>query len=396
MDQDREVNLDEKQLEFVNSPVQSCSVIGVPGCGKSTTIAKYVIEKKTQGILNDKEILCILFGKPAQLSLLKKMDGYNMFEYVRTFDSLCREFLKKNKIYDMKNNYDRLNDEAKNEIHNEIRRKCGIFMNDPNTNMNFWNELKLVIVDEAQDINSNDFNIINCFKKKLSNLNLILIGDPNQCIYSEMRLSNEKYLLTHNKKVYTLENNYRSSHEIVTFAAYFQNNKTKIVCSSGVHGPLPKYIKSDCYDSSNKHIINFINEKIINGKSPGKIAILTKLRIQNTNFAKLLKKENIKYNNFNNDIKNPKDGINLMTYWKAKGLEWDIVVLYDFHDWNRSKRDFLNCIKFEGVTRPKSELCIYYNSKSKTPSRYNDDFIPNKECSIINTIPEYLYEKIEI
>jgi len=397
VDKLREKDLNDGQIRFIVSPVSSASLLGVPGCGKSTAIAEYVIHKKELNILKDKEIFCVCFGKQAQESLLKKMKGFNMVGYVRTFDSLCEEFLNKNNLgMTRPPNYDILSDDKKTMFHNEIRRKCKIFMEDIHTNIDFWKGLKLIIVDEAQDMNSIDFNIINCIRKKLNNVHLILIGDPNQCIFSSMRLSSAKYLLSHDKNVYMLENNYRSTPEIVKFSEYFQNMKNSMISSSNFTGPLPKYFTSNCYINTDNHIIKFIKESISNGTEPKNIVILTTKREQNSNFGKLFKRKgiDIKYNNFNNNIKNPKNGVNLMTYWKAKGLEWDIVICYDFHNDFRTESKLMNNIKFVGVTRAKKELYIYYNSIST--KKYNGRILLNKECSIIDTIPEELYEREDI
>ena len=51
VDKLREKDLNDDQIRFIVSPVSSSSLLGVPGCGKSTAIAEYVIHKKELNIL---------------------------------------------------------------------------------------------------------------------------------------------------------------------------------------------------------------------------------------------------------------------------------------------------------------------------------------------------------
>ena len=88
-----------------------------------------------------------------------------------------------------------------------------------------------------------------------------------------------------------------------------------------------------------------------------------------------------------------------------KGLENKMVILHNFSAWKTKdedgrwvdyEEDLLKRIQFVGCTRAREKLYIYFDRFSNTKSRYSRGFIPKDECSIINTIPEELYDREEI
>ena len=104
----------------------------------------------------------------------------------------------------------------------------------------------------------------------------------------------------------------------------------------------------------------------------------------------------INANNFcNPNIKGSKEGINIYTYHKSKGLEFKIVILYNFHNWYKfsDNPDELLNLKFVGITRAEKELHMYYTKYDLIPKKNGDMW--NKlvnECNIIKTIPRALYD----
>ena len=98
----------------------------------------------------------------------------------------------------------------------------------------------------------------------------------------------------------------------------------------------------------------------------------------------------LKTNNFNNDkLKIKDEGINIMTYYKCKCLEYKIVLLYDFQEWYYVKNENLDiCLKYVGVTRAKEQLYMYYNKSS--------NYGKAKESKFIKKIPHNLYNTINL
>ena len=170
----------KEQIEFIVSPVESSKLIGIPGGGKSTCISEYVIHKKTMKILYDREILCVVFNKKAQLSLFEKLKDYNMNNFVKTFDSVSESFKKENNInISTPKDFEILSDDEKNNYHNGVKKKCELLLDNSDTTINFCKYIKVIIVDEAQDMNKTEFSIISKISKKLNDIPIILVGDSN-------------------------------------------------------------------------------------------------------------------------------------------------------------------------------------------------------------------------
>lgn len=72
-----------------------------------------------------------------------------------------------------------------------------------------YNNIKMLFVDEAQDLNETQYNIIK-FIKEITKCSVHMVGDPNQNIY-QFRGSYEQYMLNHNGIVFNLTQNFRST-----------------------------------------------------------------------------------------------------------------------------------------------------------------------------------------
>ena len=131
------------------------------------------------------------------------------------------------------------------------------------------NQIKILFVDEAQDLNETQFNIISNLNKKLKII-VNLIGDPNQNIY-QFRKSSDKYLMNFKAHRFYLTHNFRSSQSIINFCKYFAINNLdgdKLLMYESTY-PLNKsymeYINlnNDEYNKWNSfknHVINYIDK----------------------------------------------------------------------------------------------------------------------------------------
>lgn len=136
------------------------------------------------------------------------------------------------------------------------------------------------LIDEFQDINKVQYELIRLFSQK--NKNVCAVGDDDQSIYS-FRGSDPGYLLSFEKdfpnaKVITLEQNYRSSHEIVSAAnQIIRLNKTrraKKMHSQFSMEELPVLFFPYDEEEEATMILTDMKEKIENGATPGSFAVL--------------------------------------------------------------------------------------------------------------------------
>jgi superfamily I DNA/RNA helicase len=108
-----------------------------------------------------------------------------------------------------------------------------LLYNRNNTDLYFGknSHVKVIFVDEAQDISGIQYNFIQILRQHL-NCYLILVGDPNQNIY-QFQGGSDKYLLDYNVHTYHLRINYRSKQHIIDFFNYLSPHKTDMVSSRG-------------------------------------------------------------------------------------------------------------------------------------------------------------------
>ncbi|RAZ95220.1 hypothetical protein DK853_31105, partial [Klebsiella oxytoca] len=79
----------------------------------------------------------------------------------------------------------------------------------------------VLVIDEAQDMTEDEFNLITALIDKNETLKVIAVGDDDQNIYS-FRKSDSKYMQylisKYQARFYELYENFRSKSNLVTFA----------------------------------------------------------------------------------------------------------------------------------------------------------------------------------
>ena len=346
--------MDENQLKFITSHIENSILIGNPGCGKTTTIIEYCIHKYKNKLIESYENFYIIsFSKDAQIDFIKRGNKssnphlFNKFN-IKTIHALSYKILAYfNKLLLEKTSinvlilttFKLLENKTKNELLEIV----------------FLSNIKFIIIDEAQDINENQYNLISLLCNKL-NIPLILVGDPNQNIY-QFQGGNDKYLLNHSNKIYTLNNNYRSSNEIIKFLNYIrphshfpemkapkkQIEKNKpFLYVNDIHNIL-QHIKKQLlitkYNLEDIAIIGPVKLSKINkyskdatdeNKSIGLQLICNFLHENNIKFIKHFSDVNENDANKLNDAKKIKDHVNILTSHSSKGLEFKKVLVINY------------------------------------------------------------------
>lgn len=155
-----------------------------------------------------------------------------------------------------------------------------LFLENPSLLGKYQERFQYLLIDEFQDINKVQYELI----KQLSyqHKNVIAVGDDDQSIYS-FRGSNPKYLLDFeidfpNAHVIKLEDNYRSSHEIVSSAneiiSYNKNRRAKLMKAQFSSNKPPVLFFPYDEEEEATIILTKIQEKIAKGARPSEFAIL--------------------------------------------------------------------------------------------------------------------------
>jgi DNA helicase II / ATP-dependent DNA helicase PcrA len=144
----------------------------------------------------------------------------------------------------------------------------------------YQNRFQYFLIDEFQDINKVQYELIKILSRKTENL--FAVGDDDQSIYA-FRGSDPTYLLSFEKdfpdsKIIILNENYRSSHEIISTANRIIEKNTsrrkKTMLAQYQHSLSPMLFYPFDEEEEATMIVQDIHEKLQNGYVPNDIAIL--------------------------------------------------------------------------------------------------------------------------
>lgn len=159
-----------------------------------------------------------------------------------------------------------------------------------------------IVVDEFQDTSKEQINILKALMDNPNWESLMVVGDDSQSIYGfrntspEFMINLPQVLNMPVKDIY-IENNFRSTPQIVDFAnAINDNNANKIDKSISALRPNGKAVTLEGFENKvdeENYVIKGIKNHIINGRKPEDIAIIAATKSELLKMQLLLSKENI-------------------------------------------------------------------------------------------------------
>lgn len=238
---------------------------------------------------NPRSVLGTISSAKSELVLPKDYASYAQGYYQRTVAKIYPEYqklLRTNQALD----FDDL-----------LVETVTLFNKEQKTLESFQKQFQYILVDEYQDTNKAQYILT----KQFSDLhkNLFVVGDMSQAIYS-FRGADYRNILNFqtdypNATVYNLEQNYRSTQNILDSA-------TNIIKNNSSHIPLDLWTENSAgekiliYTGDNeKGEARFVTTEILNSLSSGKkysnIAVLYRTNAQSRNIEEHLIKNNIPY-----------------------------------------------------------------------------------------------------
>lgn len=221
----------------------------------------------------------------------------------------------------------------------------------PNTS-----QIKYVIIDEAQDYTPLQYEI---FYKLFNSANMTILGDINQSINPFMNVgdyNNIHGILKNDTCIINLSKTYRSTMEITRFS---RKLLTETINDEYVerHGDEPKIIGFTDKNQLNKKLIEDIkNYKQKNYKS---IGIITKTVRETREVYEFLKENDVDVQCITKDDDGYVNGVLIMPSYLSKGLEFDIVIIYNASNKNYNNEDE-RLLLYTCCTRALHVLNIYY------------------------------------
>jgi hypothetical protein len=381
------IEYNEEQLIFINSVLEDSKLLGIPGGGKTQSIIGKVISHYNKNeITRNNNFLILTFSRRACNDFIEKGRRQNKILFntrnIRTLHSIAGKIIFK--ILQKRTGaqdtviicaIDLISNANKDEQNKKSLMEMPEFSN-----------LKVIFVDEAQDISYIQYQLILKISI-LTNCKVILIGDPNQNIY-QFQNGSDQYLLNHPGQTYYLIKNYRSTPHIVNFINQFRpwTEITQTMVSTKKEDDIFNK-KPVIFNGKVDDVIQDVINKILSSPFPREeIAIIGPVKKSKPNhdsytniglslFTNLLNESNIEYVKHYEDTRNDEEGqtdvkrvkgrINLMTIHGAKGLEFHQVFLLNFHTSTmgiiptEEKYKEFKYLWYVGLSRASYDLNIY-------------------------------------
>lgn len=205
-------DLSPTQLEIINDQKQQVAVLAGPGSGKTRILVHKLAAVVLMEKVKHEEVLMLTFSRSAVTEFKKRLYGLignaAAFIEIKTFHSFC--FSLMGKSGDLESSKTVVG-EALEAIRKEKTDRIKLTRS-------------ILLIDEAQDINSEEYELILELIKENEGLRVIMVGDDDQNIF-EFRGSDSSHLknfiTVHKITPWELVENFRSSSAIVEFSNRF-------------------------------------------------------------------------------------------------------------------------------------------------------------------------------
>ncbi|AGF57777.1 DNA helicase-2/ATP-dependent DNA helicase PcrA [Clostridium saccharoperbutylacetonicum] len=218
-------------------------------------------------------------------------------------------------------------------------------------------EIKYVIIDEAQDYSPLQYEI---FYQLFNHANLTILGDLDQSINPFMNVGDYKnisHIFTEDSTcIINLTKSYRSTMEITKFSRRMLNKDIGAECVER-SGNEPLLLGFSNEDAIKEKLLKDI--KIYNEKNYKSIGIITKTAKEANDLYNFLKdKVNVRAI-MKDDDEYVSDTLIIPAYL-AKGLEFDVVLIYNAGEENYSSEEE-RLLLYTACTRALHVLCVYFS-----------------------------------
>lgn len=383
-------SLSETQRKIIDDKLTKFIVVAAgPGSGKTKVLVHKLASLLLMEDVKHEQLLMVTFSRAAATEFKRRLieligNAANYIE-IKTFHSYCFDLLGKVGSIDksdsiLKSTITKIKD---NEV--EVSRITKA----------------VLVIDEAQDMDADEFALINILIEKNEEMRVIAVGDDDQNIYA-FRGADSKYLqkfiTDKGATKYELITNYRSRRNLVAFTNQFvktiQNRlkETPIVANLETNGE----IKIVHYSSSN--LITPLIEDIRGTGLAGTTCILTQTNTEAFQVAGLLTRIGLPAKLIqSNDGFSLKNLLEVRFFLAALKLEDGVFIIND-EVWGNAKRELVkrfklsskfemcsNLIKDFEATNPKkkykSDLDVFI-----TESRFEDFYSENGVTIFVSTI----------
>ena len=276
--------LSDRQAEIINDEESKYIVVAAgPGSGKTRVLVHKLASLLLLEDVKHEQLLMVTFSRAAATEfkkrLIKLIGNAAAFVEIKTFHSYCFDLLGKIGTLE--------------ESENVVKNAAELI---GNGEVELGRITKTVIViDEAQDMDENEFSLIKALMNRNDDMRIIAVGDDDQNI-SEFRGSDSKYLRelidNYGAKKYELTENYRSARKIVFFANAFANTiQSRMKIDDGI--PVRDFSGVVKITKHRSDLAQPIVNEIIERKHSGTVCVLTTTNDEALRVLGLLNKSNV-------------------------------------------------------------------------------------------------------
>lgn len=337
--------LSPTQLKIINDDKSKYIVVAAgPGSGKTRILVHKLASLLLMEDVKHEQLLMVTFSRSAATEfkkrLLQLIDTAAHYVEIKTFHSYCFDLLGRVGTI-----------EKSEEIIQETIRRIR------NGEVEASRITKTVLViDEAQDMDANEFALIKVLMDQNEDMRVIAVGDDDQNIY-EFRGASSKYfenMIRENKaEMYELVENYRSKSNLVDFTNQFARRipnrlkNTPIIAIQNDKGS----IKLVRYRSSN--LITPLVDDLLAAELAGSTCVLTKTNDEALQVTGLLLK-----NGMQAKLIQSNDGFNLCNLLEIRFFLSKLFLDEGIHTisddvWDKAKQElrerFRNSLNLETV-----------------------------------------------
>lgn len=382
--------LSPTQLRIINDNESKYIVVAAgPGSGKTRVLVHKLASLLLMEDVKHEQLLMLTFSRAAvtefKKRLFKLIGNAAHFIEIKTFHAYCFDLLGK------------VGSLEKSDV---ILKKTIEKIKNKEVEASRITKTVLVI-DEAQDMDEDEFNLINALMEQNEEMRVIAVGDDDQNIFGFRGASSkylEQFIETNKAGKHELLDNYRSKYNLVEFSNQFikrvqhRLKETPIIAKQTDNGK----IKLVRYQSA--HLITPLVSDILTTELTGITCVLTKTNEEALQITGLLLK-----NNMQAKLIQSNDGFNLynlveVRYFLSLLNQDDDVFIISDESWINAKRELVskfhnsnkleicnNIIRDFEVTNPKkkykSDLDVFIRE-----SKFEDFFNENGEIIFVSTI----------
>lgn len=326
--------LSPRQLKIINDKESKYIVVAAgPGSGKTRVLVHKLASLLLMEDVKHEQLLMVTFSRAAATEFKKRLikligNAANYIE-IKTFHSYCFDLL--GKVGNLEKS-DAILEKAIEKIKSREVEASRITKT-------------VLVIDEAQDMDRDEFSLINALMDQNEDMRVIAVGDDDQNIYKFRGADSEylKQLISVNKAVkYELTENYRSKKNLVTFSNEFVKQitdrlkETPIMATQTDNGKI-KIVKYR-YD----HLIIPLVNDILTADLQGTTCVLTKTNEEALQLTGMLLERGMQVKLIQtNDTFSLYNMSEVRFFLSKLNLEEDVSAITS-EVWNSAKREFSN------------------------------------------------------